>query len=132
MNNQNNEQFKYLSKLNEEQLKPVMDEFMVYSKKSSRAFLPFYVFIIVIGVYNIFFAGNSYSISDYNLIKTVFASICGVLAVILVVFAIIMFKHQKDVFKQLKILSEKLNIPYKPLKKEFRIFIKSTFGGLGI
>ncbi len=121
-----------LSKLSEEERKSLFDLYATYSKSFARVKYVAFAILGLVLVYNLFFAGNRYTISEYNTIRNTFALTAAGILIVLIIISILVFKTQATVKKELKGLASKYSIAYKPLKKEFNAFIKSQAGGVPV
>ncbi len=116
----------------EKELKHVFDTYVNYNKIFIWIRIAIFAVVAVIGVYNIFFAGKRYSISEYNTIKYTMAAALGIIACVLIGVAIVAFRKQYEIRALVKTLASSKKMNYKDLKKEINIVLKSSFGGPGI
>ncbi|MBQ0733788.1 hypothetical protein [Aquimarina celericrescens] len=131
MNSTSNQENQYLLLKNipESKLKAILDLYGDYQK------IYLYVRFVIFGVlgtvliYNLGFAGNNYSISDFNTIKTTMVIIMMCFVGLLIVIGIKAYKKQKIVKTALKKASIEHNIEFKPLKKEFNRLVRTSFKG---
>ncbi|MBL3655984.1 hypothetical protein [Fulvivirga sediminis] len=125
-------QLKYVSEMH----KTDLEESFLYYQKYMNLYTYLRVTMLGMGVlvllYNIFIAGNSYPISTYDNIMTGVISVCGLVVFVLVVISVLAFRQQGKIRKILKEFAEQRNFDYKELKNEYNIVIKSLYGGTGI
>ena len=132
MDTENNHEFKCIKRLKKEELKTILDDYQKYTSQYTWAKIPILIMVVVFTIYNFFYAGKRYSISDYNTIKSTMIAIISIVVISLIVAVVILFKSQGQLRSKIKVLAKNNNIPYKELKKELNIAVKSYFGGPGI
>ncbi len=116
----------------ENELKDIFENYTHCAKMFVWLRISMFAVVAVIIIYNVFFAGKSYTPSDYNTIINTIAIIMSIIIFILLLIMALLFKKQYDIRKLVKKLAISKNMIYKDLKKEINLVLKSTFGGYGI
>ncbi|UII19797.1 hypothetical protein [Fulvivirga ligni] len=110
----------------------IVTDYLVTVKHNSHIRLIMAVIFVVVMLYNIFFAGNSYSISTANTIMITLFCIEGVLATLMIYQFVLFMKAVKKIRKVIKRYSAQSGLEYKPAKKAYANLLKQEYGGLGL
>ena len=88
--------------------------------------------MIAVFIYNFGFAGKRYSISEYNMIRTVFVVVLLSCVAGLLLLLVLIIGKMKPVKNILKEESKKQGTAYRVMKKEFNAFVKKYYRGVPI
>lgn len=125
-------ELKLLSAITKEDIDPVIDHYESYLKLYKKVRIPVFLMIATFAIYNLFFAGKSYSREDYDLIMNIVGIVGVIIVISLIVFIVLLLKRTGIMKKKIRELALKYNQPYKQLKKEINLAFKATMGGPGI
>lgn len=128
MNKEEN-QLKELQRIPEEKLKVVLEEYLNLLASTKYIRYIFLFFGALVLLYNVFIAGNTYTYSDYNNIKTVVIIVCIIFIVALIAFGGVYYAKHLRVKGKLKEAAEYNMLDFKKVRKEFNIYVKETLGG---
>ena len=122
----------HLDKLTSPELQLLVDYYISYSKIAVWIKLPIYLLFGMIAYYNLFIAGKRYTYSELDEIEIYIIGGLGFVAVMLLIIGGIAIKDSLKIRSKMKVMAEKNDMPYKPFLREFVIFAKQNFGGLGL
>lgn len=131
MEHQNNQDFILIPQLSnqEEFLNAILNSHAFYMKSYNWFVIWGLVFAGIITLHNVLFAGNRYTIKDYNTIKYGMLSIYACMVFVLIVIIIIGYSRQSKVRKLIKETALSNNFEYQDLRNEINMLI--MLNGLG-
>lgn len=123
---------KFIPNIKETEIQAVFKAYEQLVKYYRRIRIPGLLMIVIIGGYNFFIAGKRYTIAEHNTIRNTMVLILGIIVLVLLVIAFMVFKRQRAIRKQVRGMAQKHNFPYREFKKEVNMVLKSFYGGSGI
>ncbi|MCL5245037.1 hypothetical protein M4I21_04410 [Cellulophaga sp. 20_2_10] len=121
-----------LSKIPEDKLTVILNEYIALMGTTKYVQYIFLAIGALVLFYNIFIAGNTYTYSEYNTIKMIMLVVACLFGGGLIVFGIVFYAKQLRVRGDLKEISERQKLDFKKVHKEFNVFVKDNFGGYPI
>ena len=121
-----------LSKIPEDKLTVILNEYIALMGTTKYVQYIFLAIGAIVLFYNIFIAGNTYTYSEYNNIKLIMLVVACLFGGGLILFGIVFYTRQLRVRGNLKEIAEKQKLDFKKVHKEFNVFVKDNFGGYPI
>lgn len=133
MNHQNKSiDLPLLPKIPKEQLEDLIQSYMVYANRVKYIYYFILGLFAIILIYNLAFAGKSYSISEYNTIRDTMVGVVLVFLLVFMVYGGYVIAQFLKLKKKVNKAAEKNKLDKKTLRKEFHLLVKATIGGPGL